>query len=292
MTRSALWLVFTLFACASCATNDDAATAGMATGEFTYSFSDWNGPAIDVRLVVPEGTTADTPILFVIHGWSRDVERYYNDWSGLAEKHGFVAVVPHYPVEDFPTANEFNQGHVFDAASGEQRPADTWTFASIEAVFDDVTARIGSTESDYTIYGHSAGSQFVHRYLWHVPDARVKRYLAANAGWYTQPVYDVAYPYGFSGADIPERQLADALGKDVVILLGKEDTQTNSPNLRNTPEAKAQGPNRYMRGLQMMRKAEDAAEALDTEFNWQVVVVEEAGHVNAEMAVIAAELVE
>ncbi len=269
-----------------------AATAQAELKETAYSFSDWNGPAIDVRIAAPADMQPDTPIVFVIHGWSRDVERYYNDWSAQAEKHGFIAVVPHYPVEDFPSANEFNQGHVFDAETGELRPADTWTFASIEAVFDDVTERLGSSESDYTIYGHSAGSQFVHRYLWHVPGARVSRYLAANAGWYTQPDYNIAYPYGFDGANIPESQLADALAKDVVILLGEEDTETNSPNLRNTPEAKAQGPNRYMRGLQMVQKARDAAEALDTEFNWRTAIVEKAGHVNSQMTGVAAEYVE
>ncbi len=290
MSRYALLLVFAL--CTNAHADDDAAMATVTAGEQSYSFSDWNGPAIDVRLFVPQQATPDTPILFVIHGWSRDVERYYNDWSALAKEKGFIAVVPHYPIDDFPTANEFNQGHVFDAETGEFRSPDTWTFASIEAVFDDVVSRLGSSEEQYTIYGHSAGSQFVHRFLWHVPGTRAKRYLAANAGWYTMPDDTVDYPYGFRNSNISRDQMAAALKRDVVLMLGREDTATQSSSLRNTPEAKAQGANRYLRGLTMYHNARTVAEDLGVEFGWTLQVVDDAGHVNAEMAVAAAELID
>ncbi|MEM9401228.1 MAG: hypothetical protein AAGA44_01935 [Pseudomonadota bacterium] len=280
MPRSVVVLIFLLLSPAALA------------GTERYTFDDWNGPAIKVRIATPKEVTPDTPIVIVIHGWSRDVMRYFGDWRELSKKHGFIAVVPHFPVNDFEGANEFNQGHVFDRETGELRPSDTWTFAAIEAVFDDVVERLGSEQTRYSIYGHSAGSQFVHRYLWHVPDARVKRYLAANAGWYTLPDYDIDYPYGLNEANVSKEQLAAALGKDVILMLGKEDTETASPNLRNTPEARAQGPNRYMRGLTMYAKARKAAEDLGVEFTWKLAVVEEAGHVNAQMAKAAATFVE
>ncbi|MEM8685609.1 MAG: hypothetical protein AAGF72_19520 [Pseudomonadota bacterium] len=270
----------------------NAGDQSLPAGETAFVFSDWNGPSINVRLFVPDGASKASPIVVVIHGWSRDIERYYEDWSALADENGFIAVVPHYPFEDFPTANEFNQGHVFDAETGDYRPADSWTFASVEAVFDEVVARLGSDATDYTIYGHSAGSQFVHRYLWHVPGARVKRYLAANAGWYTMPDYTVDYPYGLRNANISREQLIAALARDVVVMLGDRDTETQSSSLRNTAEAKAQGANRYLRGLRMYATAKSAAEKLGVEFGWSLRIVEGAAHVNAEMAVAAAELVE
>lgn len=257
-----------------------------------YVFSDWNGPAIDVHLFVPGELTSSTPVVIVIHGWSRDVERYYRDWSALGEELGFVVAVPHFPVSKFRSSNEFNSGHVFDGDTGQMRPADTWTFAAIEAVFDDVVQRTGSEQSEYTLYGHSAGSQFVHRFLWYMPDARVKRFIAANAGWYTLPDQDIGYPYGLKGAGVKPNQVAAALGKDVVLMLGREDVDTEDPNLRKTPEANAQGPNRYVRGLTMFDAARAAARDLGADFNWQLVVVDDAAHVNAQMATAAAELVE
>jgi hypothetical protein len=263
-----------------------------ASGDQLFGFSAWTGPPLDVRLYVPDDVAPDTPVVIVIHGWSRDVERYFDDWRVLGKQHGFIVVVPHFPVEDFPGSNEFNLGHVFDGATGELRPADTWTFAAIEPLFQDVVARIGGRQTDYTLFGHSAGSQFVHRFLYYMPAASVKRIIPANAGWYTLPDFDVAYPYGLGGAGVSEPQLVAALGKDVVLMLGREDIDRNDPDLRKTPEADQQGPNRFARGLTMFERAKTVAESLGTEFGWRLVIVDDAAHVNAQMAERAAELVD
>jgi hypothetical protein len=260
-------------------------------GRNAFEFNAWQGPAINVRLFVPGDATPETPVVFVMHGWSRDVERYFADWSALAGEHGFVAVVPYFPVDDFPLAAHYNLGHVFDAHSGELRPQQKWTFSAIEPLFDEIVAKLGSTQTEYTLYGHSAGSQFVHRFLYYIPGARVRRYLAANAGWYTLPDFDTQYPYGLDGAALDEQALVAAFGKDVVLLLGREDVDHNDSSLRKTPEAERQGPNRFARGLAMYDIAKTKAKELGADFNWKLVIVEDAGHVNAQMAAAAAELV-
>jgi hypothetical protein len=48
----------------------------------------------------------------------------------------------------------------------------------------------------YDMYGHSAGAQFVHRYLQFYDSPKVKKAVAANAGWYTFPNEAINYPYG------------------------------------------------------------------------------------------------
>lgn len=266
------------------------AAADPERGEI--QFDAWDGPPISVRLFVPESATPTTPIVIVMHGYSRDVERYFADWSALGKESGFIAVVPYFPKADFPGSNEYNLGHVLDANTGKRRPESVWTFSAIEPLFDAVVDMLGGEQDSYSLYGHSAGSQFVHRFLYFKPEARVKRYLAANAGWYTMPDFDTDYPYGLDGAGIDTQSLAGAFGKDVVLLLGREDTDYNDPTLRKTPEAKRQGRNRFLRGLTMYAVARANAEKLGAEFKWRCVVVDDAGHVNAEMARAAAMLVE
>lgn len=268
-----------------------ARAGGPMPGQSAFEFAGWQGPPINVRLFVPRSATPGTPIVIVMHGFSRDVERYFADWSALGEEHGFISVVPYFSEEDFPGAIEYNLGHVFDGDTGERRPEAEWTFSAIEPLFDRVVAMLGGKQTSYSLYGHSAGSQFVHRFLYYKPEARVARYLAANAGWYTLPDFDTKYPYGLDGAGIEEHALVSAFGKNVILLLGREDTDHNDPNLRKTPEAEEQGSNRFVRGLGMYDIARNNAEKLGTDFNWQQVIVDDAGHVNADMARAAALLI-
>jgi hypothetical protein len=262
------------------------------SGDVTFDFSDWSGPSIPVRLFVPREADADTPIVIVMHGASRDAERYFTDWRTEAQQHGFIVVVPYFSREDFPRSTHYNLGHVFERDSGAPRPASSWTFAAIEPLFDAVVGKVGGQQTHYTMFGHSAGSQFLHRFLYYVPDARVKRAIAANAGWYTMPDFGVSYPYGLGGSGVPEEALAGYFGRDLIVLLGDADTVREDEDLRKTPEAELQGRHRYDRGYTFYRVARAKAAELDVDFGWRLVEVPGAGHSNAEMTPAAALLVE
>ena len=175
--------------------------AGPLVGDVTIDFTDWSGPPIPVRLFVPEAVDSDAPIVIVLHGASRDAERYYEDWRSEAANHDFVVAVPYFSRDDFPKSAHYNLGYVFEPAPGAQRPPDVWTFAVIEPLFDAVVEMLDGRQTRYTLFGHSAGSQFLHRFLYYVPGARVKRAIAANAGWYTMPEFGVRYPYGLAESD-------------------------------------------------------------------------------------------
>ena len=47
------------------------------------------------------------------------------------------------------------------------------------ASFVTVKAATGNRSERYHLYGHSAGAQFVHRFLYFMPDARVAKAVAA-----------------------------------------------------------------------------------------------------------------
>lgn len=263
------------------------ANAGVAA-QSEFRFDAWDGPEVPVRLFVPDDVRPDTKIVIVMHGASRDAPRYYRDWKSLGEKLDLIVVVPKFSKNKFKGSARFNLGHVFDPDTGKRRAQAKWTFSAIEPLFDEVRRRVAGNQSHYVLYGHSAGSQFVHRFMYHMPDARVSRYIAANAGWYTLPVHDVEYPYGLAGSGIDESALAGIFAKPMIILLGREDTEEDSGNLRNSPQARQQGPNRLVRGLNMYRVAKARAEELGLPFNWQSFVIKGADHDNAKMAPAAA----
>lgn len=271
-------------------------TAGTAvasgSGDLRFDFDGWAGPSIPVRLYVPEGVTADTPIVIVIHGASREPQRYYEDWRGVAAQRGFVVVVPYFSRQDFPRSAHFNLGHVFDRDTGQRRPEAAWTFAVIEPLFDAVVERLAGRQTHYTLFGHSAGSQFVHRFLYYVPDARARRAIVANAGWYTMPEFGVEYPYGLGGSGVAEPVLKSYFARDLVVLLGDADTLREDDDLRKTPEAELQGRHRFDRGHSFFRVARARAAAMETDFNWRLVEVPGAGHSNAAMTPAAALLVD
>ena len=100
-------------------------------GDVTFDFADWSGPPIPVRLFVPDAVGAETPIVVVMHGASRDAERYYENWRSEAASHDFVVVVPYFSREHFPKSAHYNLGHVFEPGTGEQRPPAAWTFAGV-----------------------------------------------------------------------------------------------------------------------------------------------------------------
>ena len=266
------------------------ADAAPAPGSHDLVFSDWAGPEINVRVQVPQELDVHTPIVFVMHGASRDMPRYFNDWSAQADAHGFIAVVPEFTVTDFKGSARYNLGHVFDPDTGERRPEAGWTFSAIEPLFDQIVEWAEGEQQTYMLFGHSAGSQFAHRFLYYIKDARVSKTILANAGWYTMPDFGVEYPYGLSHSGVGADVLAGYFARDVTVLLGDADTDTSDEDLRRTPEAELQGPHRLARGQTFFRVARAKAKALGVDFNWRIRTVPGAEHSNAQMTPAAAEI--
>lgn len=280
---------------AGCQANDDrpaaasslSAAAADKTG--TFAFENWAGPLLRVWYWAPSKVVADTPIVFVLHGVKRDADRYLAEWKPIAQHHGFIVVVPEFSNVSFPGSRGYNTGY-FVEADGSPRPRAQWSFAALEPLFDAIKARTGSEVPRYALYGHSAGAQFVHRYVLFMPEARLSHAVAANAGWYTLPALDTAYPYGLAGTPVAESDLKRALGKPLTILLGTADTDRADPNFRTTKEADAQGAHRFARGQGFHAAGRAAAARLAVPFGWRLQEVPGVGHDNAAMAVAAAPL--
>lgn len=265
------------------------ASTKLPQGDGRFVFDGWAGPALRVWTHVPAQIGKETPIVIVMHGRGRDADRYRDEWKDLAEAEGFILAVPEFDAERFPGSNSYNHGW-FREADGTPRPREQWSFAAIEPLFDEVKNRSGSQVKGYALYGHSAGAQFVHRFVLLMPEARYNSAVTANAGSYAFPDFNVGYPFGLKGAPIDERGLKQVLGKPVVVLLGTADNDINHKSLPQQPQAKKQGAHRLARGEAFFAAGKQSAHDLGVPFGWRLRHVPGVAHSNDGMARAAAPL--
>lgn len=282
----------------ACALPLDSARAGEAQpvtlgkGRFSYTDPLVNpGKTLTVWYYLPVDKKVDRiPILFVMHGTLRNGETYRNQWVDLAQKYGVLLLVPEFSGDDYP-GGKYNRGNVLGKDDEALQPSETWTFAVLERLFDYTKKITGNGAKQYDIYGHSAGGQFVHRLALFMPKARYRRAVAANAGYYTLPTVAGSDPYPFSltGTPATAETMKTDLGRELVILLGEEDTDPKDPDLYHSPEADKQGLYRFARGQYFFKIGKESAEAARAKFGWKLVTVPGVGHSNERMAAAAAE---
>jgi len=254
-----------------------------AAAKIQIKLDSWDGPPMRVFVTRPLHLAPERPVVFVMHGVNRNADEYRDQWHGLAKEHDFLLVVPEFSERHFPGSQAYNLGNVFDE-NGKLVEEARWSYSAIEAIFEEVRRRFSMTTKRYSLYGHSAGSQFVHRFIFHVPDARVNQIVSANAGWYMMPDDGLDFPYGLAGSAVSPEKLQAAMQLPVTLLLGEEDNDPEHPNLRQTPEAMAQGEHRLARGYSFFDAARAYSERLDVPFFWQLVTVPGADHDNRLMA--------
>lgn len=261
----------------------------IETGSHTFEFTEWAGPKLKVWSHVPKTYTADSPIVFVMHGLNRDADRYRNEWRKFANSHQFIVIAPEFPKSDFPRSRSYNLGNIKDKQNNIN-PRSIWSFSAIEPLFDYTKKKYNINAEKYSLYGHSAGAQFVHRFNYFVPEARINIAISANAGWYTLPTSDFEYPYGLKNMPIDRVQLEKAFATKLIVLLGTKDTDKTSKTLRKTKEAMQQGPHRLARGNYYFKLTQKIAEHYQMSFNWQRKYAPNVGHSNRQMAAYAAQI--
>lgn len=253
------------------------------TGVERFDFETLGGRQITVWSYRPQTVRAQTPVLFVMHGVQRDGARYLLDWVDFGRRNNQIIVVPEFDAVNFPGSNAYNHGN-FRGALGNFLPREQWSFSVIEPLFDAVRARTGTEVDRYRIYGHSAGAQFVHRFVLFMPEARYSLAVSANAGSYAVPDLSISYPFGLKDTPLSEADLVRALQRPLTILLGTADNDPAHPNLPDQPGAVAQGPHRVARGEHFFAAARRAALGRNVRLRWQLGYAEGIAHDNAGMA--------
>jgi len=260
---------------------------GISKFEFK-EYEHLSDKAIDVYTFLPDSTKKDIPVLFVMHGANRDANNYCIEWVEPSREYNFLVVCPEIDENQFPGSAGYNLGGMYD---GDILIDSTlWTFALIEPIFEYLKKEGATTVDSYGIYGHSAGSQFVHRLALYTQPLHASIFIAANAGWYNMTDFDEKFPYGFQNSPMTINSLKEKFSMDLFIILGEKDTDPNASSLRKTEEAMRQGYHRFERGNNFFNAAKKMAESLQITFNWELETVPDIGHSNFGMAPTAAKI--
>lgn len=256
----------------------------VGAGESKNTFFDFEhgGKNIRVWTYVPSTSRKDAPIVFVMHGIKRNGEDYLKPWKAVADRHHCVVLVPEFSNEAWPKSRSYNYGNVF-GANGRVNAKKEWSYTAIDAIFDHYRKQHGNTVKKYHIFGHSAGSQFVHRMVQLVDGLQVDVAVTANAGSYTAPDFRVAWPYGLKGTSVRPKALKKSLGLRLHVLLGEEDNDPNHMYLSKKAGAMAQGPHRLARGKYFYDEAKKAATTFKVKLKWTLSTVPGVGHSNRRM---------
>lgn len=255
-----------------------AAPLPIGKGDFTFADPRSNpDKPLTVWYYKPAKATRDSRLVFVMTGVKRNGEDYRNNWIRHADTYNFILVVPVFPRQYYSHPDDYTFGGVTTNDRAH------WGYQTLEHLFDAIRAREDLSATRYTIYGHSAGAQFVHRLVLFMGDAaRYETAVAANAGWYTLPTYgdgpQQRFPLALDPRMTADTALSAIFARRVLVMLGDRDTDPDHPALNRSPQAMAQGKHRMARGQNFFAQAKAKAEDLGVPFNWEMLFVPGVAH--------------
>ncbi len=241
-------------------------------------YASWDKPDVEILYTLPKEINNQTKVLFIIHGNSRDVKKYLNLWLEDAKDKNVILVAPHFSKENYPNFGTLqiakSSGKILNDQSNNLTN-------SISSFFTYFKSKYNLESSTYRIFGFSAGSQFVHRYLMYGKDTRTEKAVLGSAGWYTF-LNEEKYPYGTKNMPIEKERYEWFLSRRVLFILGNKDNDPNHPTLNLSKGAKKQGNNRYERGQNYFDNLLNFSQKNKIPFRWRYKVVPSLDH-NTEM---------
>jgi predicted esterase len=243
-----------------------------------YAYRDSKKKSIRVWTFKPDNWVDNDKIVFVMHGGGRNAEDYLNAWQDIGKEHNLLVIAPEFenPLSNY-TTNDYQDGNLF-TFFGTKNAKEKWAFQVIENIFDHIKNTNNITNSNYNIFGHSAGGQFVHRMMLFYPESRVKTAIAANPGLYTFIDPSIEYPYGIKNIELENDKVKKAFEKQFVLMTGELDNSPELGTFTSTDLAMKQGNNRLERGAYFFEHSKEFAIKNKFTFNWKIYTVKNVGH--------------
>ena len=256
---------------------------------------------ITIYYYKPRNFQATSKILMVIPGAGRNGDSYRDAWIEEADKYNILILSPMYNREEYDFAHYHMCGLISDLNLSESivyddhsniaklnekvftfnlNPnAEEWIFNDFDRIFDLAIEIVHSTQTQYEIFGHSAGGQILHRFAIFHKESKANRIIAANSGFYTLVNLKNELPFGVKNTSLNEEDLTKVFKKKLVVFNGELDNEneTGGTLLRSATVDK-QGLHRLERGLFFYNAAKNKAKELETEFNWKHKIIPGVGH--------------
>ncbi len=249
----------------------------------SFIYKSGPNPGVRTYIFVPNTLSSDTGIVVVMHGLSRNADKYILSWHRWAGTANYIIAAPDFDNQNWKGSYRYNLGNIL-TNKGQKIPRQKWSFQVVEDIQEQVRSGFGLIKDHFDIFGHSAGGQFVHRFMLFMPRAKVRLAIAANSGWYTLPDLTTEYPYGLKhqSLSVNKDDILNWSKRNVFILRGTDDI-VREANLRQTPEADAQGSNRYERAGFMFEQIKTVNPAT----NWRLFDAPGVAHDQKRMAAAA-----
>ncbi|MFQ3172937.1 MAG: hypothetical protein ACI8W0_000017 [Flavobacterium sp.] len=283
------------------------------SGEFLIEGGDGKKEkAIPIYYHMPKNYKSDSKILIVIPGSGRNADSYRDAWVEESEKYGVLILSPMYKEVEYDYG-AYHMGNLIynlnleSSAKYDQNSnkvfldeelfsfeinsnRNEWIYNDFDRMFDNVVKALGSTQTEYDIFGHSAGGQILHRFAIFQPNSKANRILASNSGSYTLPDFNNELPFGIENTVLTKENIETSFKKNLVLFIGELDNENEQGGLMlRSPSVDKQGTHRLERGKYFFNKSKDIAEEMGYEFKWKIIVVPKVGHDHRKMGNAAGE---
>ena len=110
-----------------------------------------------------------------------------------------IAFSLEFPSDTYPV-REYQEVGIRDKDGQLKKPADR-TVQLPDRIFEFIKSHSAIQAARYDMIGHSAGGQFIHRFLLFHDSPYVDRAVVGAPGWFTFPDPSQPYPYGLKDTD-------------------------------------------------------------------------------------------
>lgn len=197
------------------------------------------GLHFDYLHYIPRSFKKGNGILVVVHGAGRSpgsVVGHVSHAKQIAEELGVILIAPYFSEEEY---------------HGYQTVFPGEAYLKLQQYIREIADRYKADPGSISMWGHSGGGQFIHRYMMFFPENLVS-VVPSGAGYYTFPDFTQNYSYGLKQTENIAPGVSLKINKmshiRKTVLIGEKDI-LRTDDLNQSERADLQGLHRLERAI-------------------------------------------